>query len=59
MALATPSVKEERELAFINAKEGVDPKTVDRIMKGLPVDGDQIEPLRTLRQAWSAYRECL
>lgn len=59
MSLATPSVKEERELAFESAKEGVDAKVVDRIMKGLPVEGETSGPLLALRQAWSAYRECL
>lgn len=59
MALATPSVKEERQRAFIAAKEGIDPAIVDRIMKGLPVDGDTSGPLLALRQAWAPYRECL
>jgi hypothetical protein len=59
MPHAVASVKEERQLAFERAKEGIDPAIVDRIMKGLPVPGDSSGRLLVLRQAWAAYRDCL
>ncbi len=59
MALAVPSVKEEREHAWIHAKEGFPPDVVLRIMKGLPVEGADAEKVRAMRQAWSRYHECL
>ena len=59
MSHAVASVKEERQLAFERAKRGIDPAIVDRIMKGLPVEGSESGPLLTLRQTWAAYRDCL
>jgi hypothetical protein len=45
----------ELQAEFEAAKAGVDPETISRVMKGLPVDGDWTPKIHSLRSAWSAY----
>lgn len=41
--------------AFEAAKAGIDPETISRVMKGLPVEGEWTPKIHGLRSAWSAY----
>lgn len=59
MALARPEVRSEYEIAFNRAKAELPQEVVERVMRGLPVQGDSTPPIRALRQAWSRYHECL
>jgi hypothetical protein len=41
----------ELQAEFEAAKAGVDPETISRVMKGLPVDGDWTPKIHSLRSA--------
>ena len=50
---------EELKKEFLDAKEGIDNASTERVMYGLPLHEniEYSEEIRTLRQVWSRYRE--
>ena len=48
--------KEELQKAFEDAKQGMSPEDINKVMKGLPFKGDNAPDARALRAAWSQYR---
>jgi hypothetical protein len=48
--------KEELQKAFEDAKQGMNPEAINKVMKGLPFKDDNAPDARALRAAWSQYR---
>lgn len=51
--------KEDLLKSFEDAKKGIDPATVNKVMKGLAFDGDNAPEIRALRAAWAPHHAAM
>lgn len=59
MPTACDEVLEEKRKAFEEAKKGVDPEKIDRIMRGLPIEEKLTQAESDLKHAWVAFHQCM
>ena len=51
--------RDELREKFDAARVGIDREVVDRVMRGLPIEGGHAEPYPTLLRAWAAYHAAM
>ncbi len=51
--------KDELQKDFEDAKKGIDREKVDKVMKGIPFNGDTAPEIRALKSAWAKYHDTM